>query len=398
MRYSSTIILAFLINFAFGQINEKRIKIISETEGLPLSGVIISLNKKTIGLSDEDGSFQILSYNTKNEPFDSISFEHIGFSPLTISINEISNLNGIISLKPVIFNIKEVEVWSSKLSWGEIMYKAINGLNPESLSPIESEIEKKIEVLFDDSLQASINLVGFSHDEGLDNYSILQNRNSFSCYIYNGYKINYLNKYSKFEKIYRINANSYLERRGVKLLLPLAIKYYNYTLNGIQKMESGDTVYIISCEPKNEYLYLLKTIDKKLNAPFYSILLSKKTYFIRAKSYEIVRIDYQDNTSYNVTYNKKKLIKINGTIEFITKDKIIYPKYYNIEEIYLSGNTKITRTDKAFFKKIKFENLSNDSLKVKYELSEINGSFPMRNFSQNNIVDSPYFFIPGIKF
>ncbi len=398
MRYSGTLILAFFINFAFGQTNEKRIKIISENEGLPLSGVNISLNKKPFTITDEDGIFQILSNNTKSVNTDSISFEHIGYSLLTISIKDLSNSNGIISLRPFIYNIKEVEVWSTKLSWGEIMYKAINGLNPQSLYPIESEIEKKIEVLFDDSLQASINLSGFSHDEGLDNSAILQNRNAFSWYNYNSCKINYLNKYSKFEKIYRINANTYLERRGIKLLLPLAIKYYNYSLNGIQKMESGDTVYIINCEPKNEYLYLLKTIDKKLNGPFYSVLLSKKTFFIRAKTYEIVRIDYHDNTSYSVTYNKKKLIKINGTIEFITKDKIIYPKYYKIQEIYLSDNTKITRTDNAFFKKIKFENLSNDSLKVKYNLSEINGSFPMRIFSQNNVEDSPYFFIPGIKF
>lgn len=395
------VILFLIVLYSNNCVNAQKLlcKVKSTATKESLSYCSIYTDEYTLNyVTNEDGEFY-LDTETLSEA-DTLNISRIGYLIKKITLKSLINDNGIIYIDEVIKDLSEVVVFSSKLTWAEVIYRALQTINIKSQSAIESEINRKISIQQNGSELLLLNLFGKSHDEGFDGEQIIQNRGLYSFNVYDSVK--FIKKQDNIVPNYnggKINGDTYFENRAIKFLFPIGVKYYNYALEGIEVL-GYDTVYKISSTINPSYNGILNTIDKKMFNKFYSFIFSNKTYYINARTFEFVRIEFEEKLKRKISNNGTKLISVFGYCNFLTINGSIHPTTINISHSYENSGIQYLRNDIILYSNIKLMMLSNEELIKKYRLKAIANKFPARNFQERDDffdTKSNYYFY-GIKF
>lgn len=394
-------ILVFLFFISILQTNaQKVICTIKDSKSFDvLSYTSIFSNDYNINyVANENGEFEVdISLLPK---VDSLNIARLGYERKKVSYKEFRKDTVIFLLQAIINKLQDVTVFSTKLTWGEIMFKALKTINLKSQTPFESDVYKTISIKKGNVEEVAFSLKGFGHDEGFDANQLINNRNLYSWFVYN--KIDFLVKPSSIINDYngsKLDADTYFETRVIKFLFPLSIKFYDYNLEGIEILGT-DTVFKISAIPNSKYTFELKIVDRKLFSPFYEFLFAKKIYFINSRTYEFVRVEFDNLVKKNIGRNDHKFESSNGYCNFFTSNGSIHPLIISIKHNYRYNETNIQRSDITTFSNIKKCALSNSELISKYKLSDLKGVFPGRQSRQNSSLFSDtkaYMYVHGIK-
>ncbi|MBX9892695.1 MAG: hypothetical protein K2Y12_10280 [Chitinophagaceae bacterium] len=341
---------------------------------------LFSINKKINTVADENG-IAYFDRSNNSEFEDTIIISCTGYNDTTIKLT--NEMKITVLLREAYTPLTPINVLSTRLTWGEIMYKTLNSINPQSKTAFESDFSKRAEIIENNEEVVDFYLKGKAHDEGFDINQLINNRQDYSWFLTDSVRINKRKKISGITNKW-INDFTIFESRSIKFLFPLSIAYYEYSLLGIEMLES-DTVYKVKSVPKKNSEDLLRSIDKKVLRPFTSLLLCNKTYYIKKKTFEILRIDFDQTYDYKVSYNGITQIAIEGVVKYLSFDKAYHPFYINVKHLYKVGSNNYTRVDEIVFNNIKPVTFSNDQLLLKYNLKEIKGNFPNRTILYKDI-------------
>ena len=353
-------------------------KILARNNGEPLPfSSIYSKNYEINTITDELGYYELLINLEKKIP-DSILISCIGFKLFNISTNDfITKKGGDILLEENEHSLENITVIASKLTWGEIIFRAVQKINVSSVTAFESIVSRKTEITQNSTPVVSFSLNGYGHDEGLDGNQLLQNRGEYSWFIYNKYNILLQKRIPDYDGGI-IRASTYFESRAVKFLLPLSIAHYDYSLAGMELM-GNDTVFKINVLPKKGKINSLNFVDKRLFSTLYSILLSKKIYYIHSKTFTILRIEFEDKYKRKMKMRNNIVLEgISGSVNFFNNNGSIHPTQITVYHNYKDKDNYYTRHDLIFFKNVESITLSNDEIKKKYDLSDLRNNFPGR--------------------
>lgn len=341
---------------------------------------LFSINKKINTVADENG-IAYFDRSNNSEFEDTIIISCTGYNDTTIKLT--NEMKITVLLREAYTPLTPINVLSTRLTWGEIMYKTLNSIKPQSKTAFESDFSKRAEIIENNEEVVDFYLKGKAHDEGFDINQLINNRQDYSWFLTDSVRINKRKKISGITNKW-INDFTIFESRSIKFLFPLSIAYYEYSLLGIEMLES-DTVYKVKSVPKKNSEDLLRSIDKKVLRPFTSLLLCNKTYYIKKKTFEILRIDFDQTYDYKVSYNGITQIAIEGVVKYLSFDKAYHPFYINVKHLYKVGSNNYTRVDEIVFNNIKPVTFSNDQLLLKYNLKEIKGNFPNRTILYKDI-------------
>jgi hypothetical protein len=337
----------------------------------------ININTTT----DSIGKFIIYLQNISNQ--DSLCFSIIGYNKKTIHLNDLSE-NAKIYLERSDNVLPEIQLTSKNLDWEYIIKKSIERIDFNSKLSFESNFNKQMTISKNETTVFKFKGNGYNFDQGINYKELLNNRNQFSWSLYTDYKID-LNSLSTIIDYNGsiLQSDTYFENRTNKYLLPLSLDKYTYTKIGIEKLDKIN-VYKIEVTPKNYILFNL--IDRKLFHNLYKIMKTKKTFYINSQTFDIIKIEFSNQTNLNFSGNMSKttLEKFDGVIQFYNNYNTLIPSNIIINHYYFDNDgNNYKRTDLINYSNISISDLSNNDLQLKYNLRKIYGDKSTRQVFQN---------------
>jgi len=390
-RILSILFLIPLYKFSFSQ-NYYSSVVCDKYDSTRLSWVTIYLKKNASKNSSTDSTGRFIIYLDKLMQNDSICLSSVGYINKIISIDELEKTN-IIYLERSENVLPEVQLYSTNLDWESVIRKSLEKINVNSKLSFESNFKKQITLTKNGNIEFEFEGSGNNFEQGINVYSLLNNRNQFSWTIYNDYKIEKKPDYPIFD--YNGNnliTDTYFESRTNKYLLPLSIDKYDYKKIGIVKLDSIN-VYKIESTPKSYFLFNL--IDKKLFHNLYKITKTKKVYYINSKTFEIIRIDFSNEVDLDFSgkLSNTTLESFDGTIQFYNNYNTLIPLNIYINHYYKDErDNKFKRTDLIKYSNITVSDLNNNEIKDKYNLRKIYGNEPNRQIEiTHTLIDKVIF-------
>jgi hypothetical protein len=391
-RILSILFLIPLYKFSFSQ-NYCSSVVCDKYDSTRLSWVTIYLKKNASKNSSTDSTGRFIIYLDKLMQNDSICLSSVGYINKIISIDELEKTN-IIYLERSENVLPEVQLYSTNLDWESVIRKSLEKINVNSKLSFESNFEKQITLTKNGNIEFEFEGSGNNFEQGINVYSLLNNRNQFSWTIYSDYKIEKKPDYPIFD--YNGNillSDTYFENRTNKYLLPLSIDKYNYKKIGIVKLDSIN-VYKIESTPKSYFLFNL--IDKKLFHNLYKITKAKKVYYINSKTFEIIRIDFSNEVDLDFSgkLSNTTLERFDGTIQFYNNYNTLIPLNIFINHYYKDErDSKFKRTDLIKYSNITLSDLNNNEIMDKYNLRKIYGNEPNRQIEINHTLFDKMIFL-----
>lgn len=390
-RILSLVFFITFYNISFSQ-NYFSSFVYDKQDSTRLSWVTIYLKNNTNKNTSTDSTGKFIIYLENLVESDSLCLSSVGYINKTISIDELKRTN-IIYLERTENVLPEIQLSSSNLDWESIIRKSLVKINGNSKLSFESNFKKQMTLSKNGTSVFEFQGSGNNFEQGINVYSLLNNRNDFSWTIYNDYNVDKKPDYPIFD--YNGNilvTDTYFENRGNKYLIPLSIDKYNYTKIGIVKLDSIN-VYKIESTPKSYFLFNL--IDKKLFHNLYKITKSKKTYYINSKTFDIIKIDFSNEVDLNFSgkLSKTTLERFDGSIQFYNNFNTLIPLNIFINHYYTDNkDNNYKRTDLIQYSNISISDLKNNEIKEKFNLRNIYGNEPNRQIEiSHTLIDKVIF-------
>lgn len=382
-RIFSLVFFMTISNILFSQ-NYFSSFVCDKQDSTRLSWVTIYQKNNTNKNTSTDSTGKFIIYLENLVKSDSLCLSSVGYINKTISIDELKRTN-IIYLERTENVLPEIQLSSTNLDWESIIIKSLDKINVNSKLSFESNFKKQITLSKNGTNVFEFQGSGNNFEQGINVYSLLNNRNQFSWTIYNDYKVDKKPDYPIFD--YNGNilvTDTYFEIRGNKYLIPLSLDKYNYTKIGIVKLDSIN-VYKIESTPKSYFLFNL--IDKKLFHNLYKITKTKKIYYINSKTFDIIKIDFSNDVDLNFSgkLSKTTLERFDGSIQFYNNFNTLLPLNIFINHYYTDNkDNNYKRTDLIKYSNISISDLKNNEIKENFHLRNIFGKEPNRQIEINH--------------
>lgn len=359
-------------------------RVINSQGGLPVQGAYIRTNKSlSNSVSDGSGMFRV---NISDQIVDTLIIEALGYNQVVLPIKSRSDTLTI-KLVSIPFQLPEVNVYAIK-DWKEFWSRL--KLTTNNPVPAESEIIKKVDFNVNGTELNSSNFKALSHFEGLS-INGLQSylRGMLFWYVVHAFQVNDTAEIIQYDGLPHSELFTDIDRGLFLWLLAVDIspggRRFGLGRNVFKGITNfgNDSVYVVEFYPEEDGKRENTVKFNRATSKFYSLFSAEKRFYIRKSDFQILRIDYKQNSKDPeplLKDNIQSIKEISGSIGFQYYNGSIHPSYiYQFFSYTDKNGNHIKRSDSSYFSNTQFIQLNEPELKKKYQLAKLYRNFPIRS-------------------